>query len=366
MLFAIVFNLRIVISSLDQLGDFGSFIAAGNDFDSGLNPYGTTSPLIFEAHFPLVSAGGKLPNLNPPISLLFFKYLSGSNYIQMVNTWRGLSFLIYAASILILANHYKPSLLRILWGAALAGLWHTIGLGQIYTLVLFLVVLIWISSLRRNNILTGILLGLLVSFKPNFIIWLLLLAIKQNWKALVAATLTIIGIGLTSLLVVSPQTYVQWLETTQIDSRIISMPGNSSLVGLTSRLGYPEIGAILAVFLLIITAIFILRTSHKLENQTESVNSTGIMLSLLASPISWVGYTILMLPFFISQKKWSVSAIIAAAILTVPFNFTMHFYYSPDTFNFVFWGWWYGIALVICYAIILLMWSNDEFEHKWL
>ncbi|WKZ34320.1 MAG: glycosyltransferase family 87 protein [Anaerolineales bacterium] len=353
MLFSISFNFNVVSSSRNELADFGSFIASGIELKAGNNPYGTSSPLIFEAYFPRVQSGGKLPNLNPPITLLVFESLADSDPLRAINLWRILSSLVYAISVLVLSNQYKPSALRILWAFSLAGFWHTTGLGQIYTPLLLLVSLIWINSLRKNQLYAGIFLGLLISIKPNFAIWLLLLAIAGNWAALKASVATIAITGLIPLTRMPPTVYLQWLEAANVDNKILSMPGNSSLIGLTSRIGHPEIGMGLAVLLILITIFLIHRARiNKQEIPSEVVNSAGVLLCLLASPISWAGYTILALPIFFSLKKWGLSTSIAAAMLTVPFNFIMHFYYL-GSINFIFWGWWYGLALTICMTYVL-------------
>ncbi|MFZ5822131.1 MAG: glycosyltransferase family 87 protein [Chloroflexota bacterium] len=352
LLFTIIFNLEIVTSSWDQLGDFGSFIASGLFLKDGKNPYSTTSPLIFEVFFPRVNAGGKMPNLNPPISLLAFEWISTGDPIVTVNIWRLLSLLLYVASFLLLANEYKPSPLRTLWAFALAGLWHTIGLGQIYTLLLLLTTLAWLSSRRNQFVATGIFIGLLVSIKPNFILWVLLLASQKNWKSVLGASLAIIICAAIPLARMSPEVYSQWLEAAQVDSHVLMMPGNSSLLGLTSRMGIPQVGAILGLLFLGITFLAVYR-SRDITPNPEALNSTGVFLSLLISPISWVGYTILTLPYFLSQRRWGYSTLIAAAILTLPFNFTMYFYYQFGKLNFIFWGWWYGIALTICFCYTL-------------
>jgi hypothetical protein len=353
LIFSITFNVNIVILNLGELGDFGSFIASGQALQQGINPYSDSSPLIFEALFPRFNVGGKMPNLNPPISLLVFGPLANVNFLQAVNLWRAISLLLYMVTVLLLANEYKASPLRILWAFALAGFWHTIGLGQIYTPLALLASLAWITSRKGREAWTGIFIGLLVGFKPNFILWILLLIIQRRWKTVLSASVTIAICLVLPLLKMPPQVYLQWLDASRVDGRVLSMPGNSSFMGLTSRIGFPQAGVLLAIILLALVAFLIFRAPPKLLHQ-EWVDAAGILLSLLASPITWVGYTILALPFFFSEKMWNVPILVAAAILTVPFNFTMYLYYSFGKFNFVFWGWWYGIALGICLGLTMI------------
>lgn len=364
LIFSITFNLRIVSSSLGELADFGSFMASGISLRDGENPYGTSSPLIFESYFPLVEAGGKLPNLNPPISLLFFEPASKGNLVLAINIWRVISLIIYILSISILVYIYKPSPIKILWLFSLAGFWHTIGLGQIYTPLLLLITLAWLSLLKNKDGLAGIFLGLLISIKPNFIIWLISLVLVKNWKGLISVAATIVFVGIIPLFFMPFETYFQWLDATGVSDQILAMPGNSSLMGLTSRIGYSGLGVALSILSLVITAIAIYRTRNSETNRVELINGASIFLCLLSSPISWVGYTIFTIPFFLSQSKWNFSTIVAAWMLTMPFNITMHFYYL-GSFNFVFWGWWYGLSLLICLTnILILFWKEKKLAQN--
>lgn len=356
-LFVITFNLEIIVTS-NELGDFGSFVAAGIKFNEGANPYDSDSPYIFEVDFPLVGAGGKMPNLNPPVSLLFFAPLANADPMSALNAWRVVSFGLFLASFLLLAREYKPRPLRLLWGFALAGLWHTLGLGQIYAPLLLLVTLAWLSYRTDKSIAAGIFIGLLVSIKPNFVLWLFLLAMRREWKITISAAVVILACAALPLTQMQPEVYVQWLEASRVDGRVLSMPGNGSLIGLTSRMNLPALGIVLGLALTAITALAVVRAREG-RPAPDGVSAAGIFLSLLVSPITWTGYTILALPYFLSQKRWDAATLIAAFILTVPFNFTMYFYYYFGKFNFIFWGWWYGIALTLCAGVtIAALWQR--------
>lgn len=351
LIFAITFNLELIRSN-HELGDFGSFIAAGANTRDGLNPYDTSSPLIFETSFPKFGVGGKQPNLNPPISLLVFQHLADADSKSALEVWRLASFTIFLIAYALLIREYKPRPIQLLWGVALAGLWHTIGLGQVYTILLLLATLAWISYRDGKSMATGIFLGLLISIKPNFALWILILALRREWKLVVTATIVIVVCALLPLTQLPPQVYVQWLEASRVESSVLSMPGNSSLIGLTSRMDLPALGIAIGVILLVFAAFAV----HRLRDgqpDRDTVSAAGIFLSLLISPITWTGYTILALPYFLSQKQWTAATTIAAAILSVPFNFTMYFYYYFGRFNFIFWGWWYGIALTICTSVTI-------------
>ena len=84
----------------------------------------------------------------------------------------------------------------------------------------------------------------------------------------------------------------------------------------------------------------------------EYVSALGIIASLLASPISWTGYTILLLPIFFSLKKWTVPAMVSAAILTVPFQLVLQFFQTSFV-SFVIFGWFYGWGILSLLAALV-------------
>ena len=69
---ALIINLTPFMDSQNALMDFGSFYASGLKAQNGENPYDPNSEYIFDINFSHVGAGGKMMNLNPPISVVFF------------------------------------------------------------------------------------------------------------------------------------------------------------------------------------------------------------------------------------------------------------------------------------------------------
>jgi hypothetical protein len=353
-LFTISINLAMIHFATNSLLDFGSFIAAGMNLNHGGDPYSSESPLIFEIHFPTVEAGGKLPNLNPPISLVFFQRLETTNHLLLANTWRLTSLVIYLLAVYLLTRENRVSATRLLWIFSLSGFWHTLELGQIYTALLLLIVMVWIAARSNNFTVAGILLGCFIAIKPNFILWVLLLIVAKQWKMSIAALITLLILSLIPICLYGPSVYLQWLEATRVEIPILAMPGNSSFVGLTSRLGYPQIGAFLAAFLVAFTAFVIWADRRRTSKpDINMINGLGIVLSLLASPISWVGYTIFLLPIFLSQAKWSKVLRLAAIILTFPFILSLQLYVISHL-NYVIWGWLFGLAIALVLVTLLL------------
>ena len=347
-LIAIVINALFVIPSLDEMHDFGSFIAAGQLANKGKNPYAADSPLIFSVYFPKINHYGLAPNLNPPISVLFFEGLVHFPTMQVLAVWRIISVLFFLSAVFFLIQNTLMPLApnfaeRILLVFALAGFWHAIQLGQIYTFMLLVTTGAWIWLKQNRYIWGGIALGILIAVKPNFVFWGLALAAAKNWKAFFSTVLTAISLSVLPILFYGPQIYIWWLEASTIFTPdLLIFPGNNSLQGLTARFGYPQLGIMLGI----IFAALILILIHKRKFSLTKVNSLGILISLLISPIAWTGYTLSALPILLERRTWNWRFWLAALIFVVPFYVPLVLF-QASPFNFIFFGWFYGWGLLI-------------------
>jgi Glycosyltransferase family 87 len=342
-----IFNF--IWSTRDQsLKDFGSFIAAGQLASHGENPYSTESPLIFHVEFSKLGLKASLPNLNPPISILFAQILATYDPVTSLLVWKSITAILYFLCVLalILVFPINSTILKIFWAFSLAGFWHTIELGQIYAPLALFSTGAFIFFIKQKWGLAGILIGCLVAIKPNFLIWPVFLLLGNYVPTALIAFATAGALSLLPLLIYSPQVYFQWLQAS-LNFSALSFPGNSSLVGLVSRFGSPGWGEGLA---LLITIIFAILIYFKRPNLL-TINASGLLISLLASPIAWVGYTITLLPFLYA-KHWRVPESLAALILVIPFPVVLT-YFENSQFNYIFWGWLYGFALAILSASVL-------------
>lgn len=348
LLMAVYFiNIVIVSQKIGGLQDFGSFLASGRFAALGENPYSADSPLIFSIEFHEIDHQGIAPNLNPPISVLIFEQLVNISPLITAQVWRGLSILLYIFVLYIFYREQEKSepifLWRALWMFGLAGFWHTIELGQIYTLLLLLSA--GIFNLTKNNkfVAAGILLGLLIAIKPNFIFWALALLIAGNVTSFITAGITALVISLIPIYIYGIKVYEQWFEASQkFTPNLLIFPGNNSLQGLTARFNADEAGIFLSGILVVIILIII----RKQKPATQTTNALSIITSLLISPIAWTGYTILLMPYFMELKKWELIHWFTACIFLVPFYIVL-IYFEASFFNFVFLGWFYGWGLIL-------------------
>jgi hypothetical protein len=351
---AILINLLPFLDASNALMDFGSFYASGLKARSGENPYDPNSEYIFEINFSRVGAGGKMINLNPPISVPVFAYLSQFDPHRLLIIWQIVSAVLYGGLVLLLSTSYRESItpVRFIWAFTLAGFWHTVVLGQIYIVLLLCTALGWIFLQKGKYILAGIAIGLAIAIKPNFLIWAVFLLISGYSVSAFVSILSSLVLSLLPILFYGARIYQQWLEASALHIGTLTMPGNNSLLGLTARFHSIPAGIMLSV--IAVVALLILSRGKPPEEmgRPEYVSTLGIIASLLASPISWTGYTILLLPVFFSIKKWSWPVVASAALLSVPFAIVLQLFQRSFATYIVF-GWFYGWA-ILCLLTVLV------------
>jgi hypothetical protein len=340
-------NITVVLGGLDELFDFGSFIASGQLAAHGENPYADDSPLIFSVDFEEIDRSGVAPNLNPPITVLVFEQLANIRPLVSIQVWRVLSILFYIATVYLLVKNYAAPtskfLLRLFWAFSLAGFWHTIELGQLYTLLLALVTGIIMSLKKKTPLVAGVLLGILIAIKPNFIFWAFALWVAGYWSTFVAAGITALSISLLPVYVYGFRIYEQWFEALNVFTpNLLVFPGNNSLQGLTARFDSTQTGIVLGSLL----SIAILFVIYKKKPPLSNINSLAIITSLLISPIAWTGYTLLLLPSFMKLDKWKPDHWLGACIFAFPFYIVLGLF-EKNFFNLIFFGWFYGWGLLI-------------------
>jgi alpha-1,2-mannosyltransferase len=324
------------------LRDFGSFVASGKAANAGLNPYSADAPGVFVSRFPALGMAVASPNLNPPLSIPVFSWLATRDAPSSLLIWRILTGALYLVCLsLLIRTCPQPVMpLRVLWAFSLAGFWHILELGQIYAPLLLASTIAWLILPRRKELLAGILIGLLIAFKPQFGIWALFLLVAGHRAAALASLLSAALLTLLPLPFYGPAIYQQWL-TASAQFSGVALP-NGSLPGITIRFGAAWPGYLIAA---IIFVVLLLRLRARPQPLWRT-NACAIAVGLLASPVAWPGYTLFLLPAFFQRERWSVPMGVAAAMLVLPFPVVMVlFMQSP--LGFVVFGSWYAWALLL-------------------
>jgi hypothetical protein len=331
-----------------SLWDFGSFVASGRAAREGLDPYGIY-PLTLHVSFPGFEAWN--PNLNPPISALLFQLFDLADPHLSFRVWWALSVVAYGATVLLLLHRYRhrDRLTLFLWAFALAGFWDTLVLGQIYLPLVLAATAAWLLIERGEGAWAGVLIGLVVAMKPNFLVWPVLLFLAGHRVPALASVATAAAISAVPLVVMGPEVYRQWFELIASDRDRAAFLTNASLAGLTARIGSPTVGLVLGLALLAASAVWALRW----RPSAARAGAIGLVLSLLASPIAWIHYTLFLLPVLFTH--WHVRGMrLVALLLIVPVPFIIDQFGKPAWIQATS-GSVYNWALVLCLVVLLML-----------
>lgn len=323
------------------LMDFGSFWASGQAVGQGLDPYGI-HPLTFRVELPGFESWN--PNLNPPPSLPLFQALAKLEPGFAFRLWWAVTFVCFAATVLLLVRRTGNRLAG-LWAFALAGLWDSLVLGQIYLPLVLMATGAWLLLERRRDWLAGLLIGVVVAVKPNFAVWPALLLLAGHVRPVVAAALAGGVLALLPVLLYGPRVYAQWLHLVLNDADRAVFLTNASLAGLAGRLGAPQAGTLAAVALLAGLAWW----ARRARPAPLHASALALAAAVLASPIAWVHYTLFLLPVFFTLPA-APPLLVAAALLVVPVPAVLSFLDAP--------AWVKASAgSVYAWAMVVLLWG---------
>lgn len=339
--------------------DFGSFYESGKAYLNGQNPFADSYEYIFK---PLL--GNReipSPNLNPPFSVYLFSIFTFFNIRFGFRLWQVISVALYITGIYLFAkdNNNSKQPLHILFAFSIAGFWHTLELGQIYIFLFFLLILIYLSVKKQKDMLSGLLLGLLIAIKPNFMILPIFLFVSKYRKIACTALMTSAILSFIPIITDGTNIYFQWIQAT-IKYQGISYPGNSSLVGLFSSFNIPQVGYYLSILLFIGLIIFL----YKKRADIRQVLGIGIAASLLLSPIAWSGYMVMFVPY-IMEQKWGKLHSLCVFMLSFPVILTFAFLNASIISEYI-WLWWYGYAFSILLGLVVWNIYSGEKEHSQL
>ncbi len=183
---------------------------------------------------------------------------------------------------------------------------------------LFLLLLLtgaWISLRRGREVPAGVLLGLAAAVRLYPLIFLPYLWQRRARKALLAAVLTGLGLALLAGVVTGPEAYLRYLQVLRSEIPVFyPRSGNLSLWGSVYKVAsfWPALGQrpivrdLLAwgFFLAVVGGTFWLtRAAHRSDRLDRDYNLL-IAAALLASPLSWIYYQVLLyLPFLLLGKE---------------------------------------------------------------
>lgn len=340
-----------------ELRDFGSFMGSGEAGIAGANPYGI-HPLTFHVVLPGFDVWN--PNLNPPISVPFFGLLWRLGPDHAFVLWWGVSLISFLVAVALLVRRYGagPGWLLPLWAVALAGMWDTLALGQIYLPLVLATVGSWLLLERGRYVAAGVLMGILIAVKPNFAVWPVVLLLAGHVRPALCAGATAALLSLIPILTHGPRIYRQWVDLIASDTGRAAFLTNASIPGLTLRVDAGLVGTVVSVALLGALALWAVR--HRPAPLRAS--ALGILGGIAASPIAWVHYTLFLLPVFFS-RRWTPLVAAAAALLIVPVHVVLRLLDAP-LWQQVTAGSVYNWAVILCLAGLGVEEARDAQEAR--
>ena len=306
---------RISTESMDVHADFDTFWRSAEAFWKGGEVYET---------------GARLENLNPPFWVFLISPLGLLEPLAAYRTFVAITTVITVGYLAWVAGELR---LRGWWVVVATAmlllsspLLATLALGQIYPFLALGLVAAWIADRRDNPLLSGAALGLVVAVKPSLLPVLLWPLARRRWRALSAALVSGAAATLLGAVVVGPRATLDWLGLLS-GSPISPYWDNASLPSAAARLftenEFAQPVAILPWLVPVAYALgiaAILFTAWRVRGGSEAGLWALVAASLLASPIAWHNYLVLLGPgiLLLLARGWAAPAFFLLALQSIP------------------------------------------------
>jgi len=306
---------RIATPSMEIHVDFDSFWRSANAMLAGQNIYDT---------------GVRLVNLNPPIWTVLISPLGLLPVLTAYRVFVVISLVVTVAYLAWIAEE-----LRLRPGWTVVGvvmlllsspLLATLALGQVYPVLTLGLVAAWVADRRDRQEVSGAALGLVVAFKPSLLPVLLWPLARRRWRALVAALVSGAAATLVGIVVLGPGATLDYIEVLR-ERSVSAYWDNASLPSAAARLftenPYAQNVATLpwmvpVGYALGISAIVF--TAMRVRYGPEVGLWALVAASLLASPIAWHNYLVLLGPgvLLLLARGYFVPAFLLLALQSIP------------------------------------------------
>jgi alpha-1,2-mannosyltransferase len=306
---------RISTGSMDVHADFDTFWRSAEALWEGRDVYDTEARLV---------------NLNPPFWTVL---ISPLGLLEPLTAYR--TFVLVTLAVVVGYLAWMADELRLRGGWAVVGaamllfsspLLATLALGQIYPALTLGLVAAWVADRRDMSLASGTALGLVVAVKPSLAPILLWPLARRRWRALVAALASGAGATLVGVVVVGPGATLEWLRLL-FDSPLSPYWDNASLPSAAARLFTEnEFARPIATLPWTVPIAYllgvgvILLTAAKVRHGPEVGLWALVAASLLASPVAWHNYLVLLGPgvLLLLARGWVAQGFLLLALQSIP------------------------------------------------
>ena len=306
---------RISTQSMDIHADFDSFWRSARALLAGEDVYDT---------------GARLVNLNPPVWTVI---ISPLGFLEVLSAYRVFVVISLVATVGYLAWTAEEVRIEPAWavvGAVLlllsSPMLATLALGQVYPVLAFGLVAAWMADRRERQEVSGVALGVVVALKPSLLPVLLWPLARQRWRAFGAALVAGAAATLVGVIVVGPGATLHYLGILR-DAAASPYWDNASLPGAAARLftdnPYAEHAATLPWMVYVAYALgvgVIALTAMQVRRGPEVGLWALVAASLLASPIAWHNYLVLLGPgvLLLLARGMVAPAFLLLALQSIP------------------------------------------------
>jgi hypothetical protein len=342
------FGVLAVISdaSMEAHIDFNVFWHSANALWDGKNLYFGT--------------GGPGSSANPPIWTVLISPLA---LLEPIAAYRLFVVLTLPVTIGYLVWMASESGLQVGW--ALVGssalllsspMLGTLALGQMYPLLALGLVAAWVCDRKDRPLLTGVALGLVVAVKPLLAPVLLWPLVSSKWKVLASTILTGGAASLVAEIVAGPGATRDWLSYVG-GRRPDGFWDNNTIPGAASRIfaenGFVEPIATLSWALPVayIVAIGVMILTGVAAHRDQEMGLWALVAaSLLASPIAWHNYLVLLGPavLLLLARGWLAPACLLLAFQLIPPDWSVPWRYGEAP--------WAPLALTFYLYVLVVHW----------
>jgi alpha-1,2-mannosyltransferase len=271
--------------------------------------------------------GAPYANLNPPILTVLIAPLGWLDFMPAYRLWVLITVMLVVASMTAVAAELRlraavavPVVVAVLLSSPVLA---TLGLGQIYALLMAGLVGAWLLDRRGRLALEGVALGLVVALKPSLAPVLLVPALRRQWTTIGSALLAGTGATVLGWVICGAQSAPTWAHLL-LTNPPVTYWDNASLPGAMLRLtsasdwgrpiveipGGTIIGLAIGAVLLVLTAWM---TRRPPPDGPDTALWAMAAASLLASPLSWHNYLMVLMPgilVLVARGRWPIATLL--------------------------------------------------------
>jgi alpha-1,2-mannosyltransferase len=288
---------RIASRSMAYHVDFDSFWRSARAMLEGRNIYET---------------GVELVNLNPPLWTVLISPLLAVGYLA----WT-------VEELRLRPGWTVVGVVMLLLSSPLLA---TLALGQVYPVLALGLVAAWVADRREGQEISGAALGVVVALKPSLLPVLLWPLVRRRWRTLVVALVSGTVATLLGIIVLGPGTTLDYIGVLREQS-VSAYWDNASLPSAAARMftenPYAQNVATLPWMVPVAYALgigAIVLTAAKVRHGQEVGLWALVAASLLASPIAWHNYLVLLGPgiLLLLARGRAATAFLLLALQSIP------------------------------------------------